>query len=228
MPAEDHKNMKKVQCWISQDTWDKIVSLGYASPTIAVTKAFEKLLEDPREDPHRIPLVSREDSPESPDIPVYQARIEGLEMVMQEKDRTIERLENDLKKADIDKEDLKATYNNYFLQMQLLISQKAITATTGPQKESKPAEKEEKDQTEKICKYCGEPFYTNNVQKEYCCKEHKDAAYNEKRRKERKEKEKEMIKKSCRNCLTHFMTEEPDQAFCSPACESAFNLKMEK
>lgn len=42
MPAEDHKNMKKVQCWIPQDTWDKLVSLGYNSP-IAVTKAFEKL-----------------------------------------------------------------------------------------------------------------------------------------------------------------------------------------
>lgn len=48
---EDHKNMKKVQCWIPLDTWDKIVSLGYDSPTIAVTKAFEKLLENPREDP---------------------------------------------------------------------------------------------------------------------------------------------------------------------------------
>jgi hypothetical protein len=51
MPPEDHKNQKKIQCWIPLETWDKIVSLGYTSPTIAVTKAFEKLLDDPREDP---------------------------------------------------------------------------------------------------------------------------------------------------------------------------------
>jgi hypothetical protein len=51
---------------------------------------------------------------------------EGLQEIIREKDKSIDRLENDLKKADIDKEDLKSTYNNYFLQMQLLINQKAI------------------------------------------------------------------------------------------------------
>ena len=46
MPREDHKNMKKIQCWVPLTTWEKIESLGYKSPTIAVTKAFENLLEN--------------------------------------------------------------------------------------------------------------------------------------------------------------------------------------
>lgn len=46
MPREDHKNMKKIQCWIPLTTWEKIESLGYKSPTIAVTKALESLLEN--------------------------------------------------------------------------------------------------------------------------------------------------------------------------------------
>jgi hypothetical protein len=66
MPPEDHKTQKKIQCWIPLETWDKIVSLGYTSPTIAVTKAFEKLLEGPREDPLHIPNGSPIDPQESP------------------------------------------------------------------------------------------------------------------------------------------------------------------
>lgn len=49
-------------------------------------------------------------------------------------------------------------------------------------------EQGEKEQIRKECKYCGKSFSTDNIQKEYCCKEHKDKAYNEKRRNERREK----------------------------------------
>ncbi len=66
MPPEDHKTQKKIQCWIPLETWDKIVSLGYTSPTIAVTKAFEKLLEGHREDPLHISNGSPIDPQESP------------------------------------------------------------------------------------------------------------------------------------------------------------------
>ncbi len=66
MPPEDHKTQKKIQCWIPLETWDKIVSLGYTSPTIAVTKAFEKLLECHREDPLHISNGSPIDPQESP------------------------------------------------------------------------------------------------------------------------------------------------------------------
>jgi hypothetical protein len=213
---EDHKNMKKVQCWIPQDTWNKIVSLGYDSPTIAVTKAFEKLLEDPLKipeispnDPRVNPLVSPKDPIESPDIPVYKVKIEALEMVLAEKDRSIERLENDLKKADIDKEDLKAMHNNYMLQVQSLINARALTppgSTEGEKEErvfeatqdsptikESPDTEPEKGHIEKICKYCGEPFYTDNIQKEYCSKDHKDKAYNEKRKQERENRKNEEL-----------------------------------
>lgn len=99
MPPEDHKSQKKIQCWIPLETWDKIVSLGYTSPTIAVTKAFEKLLEDHREDPptfHEDPQQIPEISPKihtiSPEIPILEARNEELQ-------RKIKDLEENLRKA---------------------------------------------------------------------------------------------------------------------------------
>lgn len=44
-------------------------------------------------------------------------------------------LKGELEKAERDKEDLKQTYNNYFLQIQTLINQKAIEA---PGEKKKP------------------------------------------------------------------------------------------
>ena len=60
----------------------------------------------------------------SPDISEFfrlQVRSEELE-------RHNQTLKEELNKAERDKEDLKATYNNYFLQVQTLINQKAIEA----------------------------------------------------------------------------------------------------
>jgi len=82
MSPEDHKNLKKIQCWISLATWKQIEALGYSSPTIAVNKAFDKLLEDPRTDPQvspNIPNVSLQIPIESPEIPTLKARLEELE-----------------------------------------------------------------------------------------------------------------------------------------------------
>ena len=158
MPPEDHKTQKKIQCWIPLDTWDKVVSLGYTSPTIAVTEAFKKLLEDPREDPQNIPNISPMDPLESPDIPVYKATIEEAQRKIKDLEDSLkkapdlaefsrlqarsEELEkhNETLKADIEKagqreEDLKQMHNNYFLQVQTLINQKAIEA---PGEKKKP------------------------------------------------------------------------------------------
>ena len=55
---------------------------------------------------------------ESSDIPVYKAMIEEAHRA----DKA------DIKKASQDKEDLKQMHNNYFLQVQTLINQKAIEA----------------------------------------------------------------------------------------------------
>jgi DNA repair exonuclease SbcCD ATPase subunit len=189
--------------------------LGYTQDIKALNNEIERL---------------REDLARAPDPVIFaqlQGRIEGLQEIVREKDRSIERLENDLKKADLREEDLKSMHNNYMLQVQSLINARALMpsrSTEGekPKQESKPArekkesgypEKEErlfdmdiedspaikespdsepeKGHIEKICKYCEKPFFTDNIQKEYCSKKHKDQAYNEKRKKERENRKKE-------------------------------------
>lgn len=121
MPNDGHQNQKKIQCWIPLETWDKIEALGYSTTAAAATAAFNKLLEDPVNNPVNNPKVSQ-------DIPILKARLE-------EKDKLIETLNVDIEKAERDKEDLKNTYNNYFLQVQTLINQKAIEA---PGEKKKP------------------------------------------------------------------------------------------
>ena len=85
MPVEDHKNMKKIQCWISLSTWQQIEDKGYNSPTLAVTEAFKKLLEDPREIPDKSPQDperSPQNPRESPAITVLNARLEEQEKLI--------------------------------------------------------------------------------------------------------------------------------------------------
>lgn len=117
MPNDGHQNQKKIQCWIPLETWDKIEALGYSTTAAAATAAFNKLLEDPVNNPEI-----------SQDIPILKARLE-------EKDKLIETMKAEIEKAERDKEDLKNTYNNYFLQVQTLINQKAIEA---PGEKKKP------------------------------------------------------------------------------------------
>lgn len=110
MVTNDHPGQKKIQCWINQDLWDKVEALNIPSQTFAVTQALELLVSESLKNPNS-----------SPDIP-------GLRAQLEEKDRHIETLKGELDKAERDKEDLKKTYNNYFLQVQTLINQKAIDA----------------------------------------------------------------------------------------------------
>lgn len=104
MPPEDHKTQKKIQCWIPLETWDKIVSLGYTSPTIAVTKAFEKLLEESIEDPLIDPSTSPKSPIISPEIPGispegYKRDIEGYKENIKSLNSEIERLKNVIQEA---------------------------------------------------------------------------------------------------------------------------------
>ena len=103
MQNDGHQNYKKIQCWIPNETWGKIEELGYSTTTAAVTEAFKKLLENPGNNPI-----------ESQEIPTLRARLEELEK------------HNDTLKAKC--EDIKSIHNNYMLQMQTLINQKAIEA----------------------------------------------------------------------------------------------------
>jgi len=114
MPPEDHKNMKKIQCWIPLATWQQIESKGYTSPTIAVTKAFELLLRDshgsPKNplksqysllDPHEIPYGSTQIPKISQEIPELKAiteeqkaKIEDYKTQVRALNTEIERLKN--------------------------------------------------------------------------------------------------------------------------------------
>jgi FtsZ-binding cell division protein ZapB len=60
-------------------------------------------------------------APDTSELAQLRARSEELE-------KHNETLIKELDKAEKDKEDLKTTYNNYFLQVQTLINQKAIEA----------------------------------------------------------------------------------------------------
>ena len=60
-------------------------------------------------------------APELGEFSYLQARVEELQAHK-------ETLKKELDKASLDKEDLKTTYNNYFLQVQSLINQKSIEA----------------------------------------------------------------------------------------------------
>jgi len=110
MANDGHQNQKKIQCWIPIETWDKVEALGYSTTAAAASAAFNKLLEDPVKNPEI-----------SQDIPILNARLE-------EKESLIETLKAEIEKAERDKEDLKTMHNNYFLQIQTLINQKAIEA----------------------------------------------------------------------------------------------------
>ena len=93
----------------------------------------------------------------------------------EEQERHISFLKEALEKAGHREEDLKNMHNNYFLQVQTLINQKAIGSTT-KKEEGKKGERHatEKGTTpqrgenaliEKICKNCLQPFLTENPKK---------------------------------------------------------------
>lgn len=100
------QDKKKVSAWVSVETLRRLEDRGYTSQTEAILKGLECLLMD-----------SNRETGE--DHGILQARNEELE-------RLVNVLQDQITKLNQDKEDLKATYNNYFLQVQTLINQRAI------------------------------------------------------------------------------------------------------
>lgn len=82
-------------------------------------------------------------------------------------------------------------------------------------------EKEQKDGTyyqsvlKVFCKYCGDPFYTDNRNRKYCSSRCVNDAYMA-RRKARKEAEREKV---CRVCGKHFTGKSKATIYCSDACK---------
>jgi len=128
MPEEKKRSGKKISAWILQEMYDKLVSVGYNSPTEAIMKGLDLLLKefdgvqikaDGRQE--GTPSDTRESLEYSAETRELRARVEEL----QEYNET---LKKELDKAGQDKDDIKKTFDNYMVQVQTLINQKAIEA----------------------------------------------------------------------------------------------------
>ena len=135
MASDRHEGHKKIQCWIPLTMWEQIESAGYSSPTHAVMKAFELLLDNPAQDFRESHNATNnenagysENSAGYSEIPELRARIEEKDKQIDEKDRHIETLKAELEKAAQREASDKRTHDNYMAQMQTLIQQKAIEA----------------------------------------------------------------------------------------------------
>jgi regulator of replication initiation timing len=142
MPEEK----RKISVWVPAILYDNVLQVGYTSPTHAVIQGFEMLIQ-----------AMTEESPEAireqmqairgqmqAEINNLKSEIERLNTSLQEAPSPLELVElrarygemekhnetlkKELEKAGQDKEVIQNLYNNYMLQRQTLINQKAIEA----------------------------------------------------------------------------------------------------
>jgi Arc/MetJ-type ribon-helix-helix transcriptional regulator len=95
-----------------------------------LTNSSQGVSQEPTYSPQSSPrVVSQEPTNQENAISKeLKARLEEKDKQIEEKDRHIETLKSELEKAGQREEDLKKVHNNYMLQMQTLINQKAIEA----------------------------------------------------------------------------------------------------
>jgi hypothetical protein len=130
---------RKISVWVPAALYDNVLQVGYTSPTQAVIQGFEMLVQaQSEESPEAIRgqmqvirgqmqaeidslkseterlTVSLKNAPDSNELTELKVRSEELEK------------HNETLKKDL--ENLQNLYNNYMLQMQTLINQKAIEA----------------------------------------------------------------------------------------------------
>jgi predicted nuclease with TOPRIM domain len=122
---------KKIQALVPVSIYNQIELIGFKSQNEAVNFAFVKLLDNQgtNQDESKVNQNdSKVNQNESNLTNELQVRLEEKENRLKELQDHNETLKRELNKAEQDKEDLKTTYNNYFLQVQTLINQKAIEA----------------------------------------------------------------------------------------------------
>ena len=148
-PEEKHK----INCWISESLWKQVENLGYDSPTKATVAAFEALVlqEEKGSDQETLGSTQEERLPEmEKQLEEAQKQIKASEEKLkiapdpaelaqlrsrsEELDKHNSTLKEELRKSGQREEDLKQMHNNYFLQVQTLINQKAIEATGNKKK----------------------------------------------------------------------------------------------
>ena len=141
---------RKVNSWVPVSLWEKVENLGYDSPTKAVCDALELLVNGHTTDTtgHTTDTTGHVTDTTGhitdTEIQALKIEIEKLKTELhnspdplefsricarsEELERHNETLKTELEKAAQDKEDLKSIHNNYMLQMQTLITQRAIEA----------------------------------------------------------------------------------------------------
>ena len=134
---------RKICVWVSNDMNDNVVNAGYDSPTVAVIKGFELLIGEAehRQNTGNLEQVAAQITAENKDL---KTEIQKLNISLQEAPEPKEFIELRVRSEELEKhnstlneelsksgqreEDLKQMHNNYFLQVQTLINQKAIEA----------------------------------------------------------------------------------------------------
>jgi chromosome segregation ATPase len=184
-----------------------------------------------------------------PDLVTFaqlQARYEGLQEIIKEKDKSIERLENDLMKAGQREEDLKQIHNNYMLQVQSLINARALSAPSGS-RTTKEANRKKQEET-------GSNKEVNRKFQEASKPEPKDSRYREKEERlfdvdieespaikespdtepevkpevNQEEKKANTKEVTCLNCGKVFTAARATRLYCSGACKTAYGRKQGK
>lgn len=140
MTEEKKRSGHKLSAWISDQLYDDLQVLGYfgrqISQTETITSALELLLTESQEGDKGEILGDIRETLGDQTIKVgdsgrlgeLEIKLGDMQDIINEKDKHIETLKDELNKAERDKEDLKVTYANYFTQVQTLINQKAIEA----------------------------------------------------------------------------------------------------
>lgn len=189
----DHAGYKKIQCWIPETIWDKIESLGYPNQTSAVTEAFDLLLTKSQNIPN-----------ESQNISELRATIEGLQLLLQEKDERI----NDLHR---ETETLSA-FAHYFKS----IEYRRLEAST----EERMMVSQDSDE-----KPAREPGRAHTQQEEIGTQEPERKQASRKTRASTGKGEKALIEKTCKNCNQTFLTDNPKKETCSSKCRSSYSRR---
>jgi predicted RNase H-like nuclease (RuvC/YqgF family) len=151
MPSDEKR---KINVWVPESLWKQVETLGYDSPTKATIAAFKVLVLQEEQgnnqevlgssqevvgNSHKEKLSELENQFEEMqrEIEAYEEKLRTapsplefahLRTKSEELEKHNDTLIRELETAERDKEDLKTTYNNYFLQIQTLINQKVIEA----------------------------------------------------------------------------------------------------
>ena len=134
---------RKICVWVSNDMYNNVVNAGYDSPTVAVIKGFELLIGEAehRQNTGNWEQVAAQITAENKDLKTELQKLNislqeapnpkeliELRVRSEEVEKHNETLKEELEKSSHREEDIKQMHNNYFMQVQTLINQKAIEA----------------------------------------------------------------------------------------------------